>query len=95
MVKKSTTTPPSNKPEFDVVHTNGAEAAVVAVRESRDDDKRFAVAFLDMRIPPGPDRAGAAAEIRKLEPRINFVISTAYSDADPVELSRHVFINFI
>lgn len=77
-------------PEFDIVYTQGAEAAVQAVKESRGLDKPFAVAFLDMRMPPGPDGAWAAAEIRALDDRIDIVIATAYSDVDPRELSESV-----
>jgi diguanylate cyclase (GGDEF)-like protein len=88
--KKSTISISLDEPEFDVTYTKGAKAAVAAVRQSRDDDRRFAVAFLDMRMPPGPDGAWAAAEIRKLDPRIDIVISTAYSDLTPAELSRKV-----
>ncbi len=79
-----------DEPRFDIVYTNGAEAAVQAVRESREQDKRFAVAFLDMRMPPGPDGAWAAAEIRTLDSRTDIVIATAYSDIDPRELSQTV-----
>lgn len=86
---KKTPQPPE-EPEFDLVYTNGAEAAVEAVRESREVDKRFAVAFLDMRMPPGPDGAWAASQIRALDARTDIVISTAYSDIDPGKLSRSV-----
>ena len=79
-----------NEPEFEVVFTSGAEEAVQAVRESLKLDQFFAVAFLDMRMPPGPDGAWAAAEIRELDSRIDIVISTAYSDVDPRELSQRV-----
>ncbi len=80
----------SDEPDFEVVYTSGAEAAVQAVRESRSLDKRFSVAFLDMRMPPGPDGAWAAAKIRELDDRTDIVISTAYSDMDPRELSQRV-----
>lgn len=72
------------------MYTRGAEAAVEAVQKSCDLGKRFAVAFLDMRMPPGPDGAWAAAQIRELDSRIDIVISTAYSDVDPSELSLRV-----
>ncbi|MCP4343204.1 MAG: EAL domain-containing protein [Desulfobulbaceae bacterium] len=87
---ESKKTPQPDEPEFDIVYTTGAEAAVEAVLESREVDNRFAVAFLDMRMPPGPDGAWAAAEIRALDSRTDIVISTAYSDIDPGELSRSV-----
>ena len=86
----ATTAQATKEPEFDIVYTQGAEAAVQAVRESRALDKRFAVAFLDMRMPPGPDGAWAAAQIRALDDRIDIVIATAYSDIDPRELSQRV-----
>jgi CheY-like chemotaxis protein len=80
----------SDEPEFDVVYTQGAEEAVQAVRESIERDDRFAVAFIDMRMPPGHDGVWASAEIRALDSLIDIVISTAYSDVDPSELSRRV-----
>lgn len=79
-----------DEPRFDIVCVQSAEAAVQAVRESRDLDKRFAVAFIDMRMPPGHDGVWAATEIRALDERTDIVISTAYSDIDPRELSQRV-----
>ena len=40
---------------FVPVFCDGAEAAVAAVRDAIAADEPFAVAFLDMRMPPGPD----------------------------------------
>ncbi|TKB23493.1 EAL domain-containing protein [Desulfopila sp. IMCC35006] len=88
--RESKQRPPADEPVFEIVYTNSAESAVQAVRESRGLDKRFSVAFLDMRMPPGPDGAWAAAKIRELDDRIDIVISTAYSDIDPKELSQRV-----
>lgn len=82
--------PFSLEPEFDVVYTQSAEAAVQAVKESRKINKPFAVAFLDMRMPPGPNGAWAASKIRALDSRTEIVISTAYSDIAPEELSSRV-----
>jgi diguanylate cyclase len=70
------------KPTF----CDGAEAAVAAVREAIAADDPFAVAFLDMRMPPGPDGVWAAGRIRELDPAIEIVICTAYSDVDPGEI---------
>jgi diguanylate cyclase len=71
---------------FVPVFCEGAEAAVAAVREAIAADDPFAVAFLDMRMPPGPDGVWAAARIRELDPAIEIVLCTAYSDVDPSEL---------
>jgi diguanylate cyclase (GGDEF)-like protein len=72
---------------FAPVFCEGAEAAVTAVRDALAADQPFAVAFLDMRMPPGPDGMWAAARIRELDPAIEIVLCTAYSDVDPGEMS--------
>jgi diguanylate cyclase (GGDEF)-like protein len=69
--------------EFDPVFCKDAESAVAAVREGLSAGQPFAVAFLDMRMPPGPDGIWAAKQIRELDPAIEIVICTAYSDTDP------------
>ncbi len=76
--------------QFEPVFCNGAEAAVAAVREACGADRPFAVVFLDMRMPPGPDGAWAAGRIREIDPQVEIVICTAYSDVDPLEISRRV-----
>ncbi|MGA2862570.1 MAG: EAL domain-containing protein [Steroidobacteraceae bacterium] len=65
---------------------DGAEAAVAAVKDALAQEQPFAVVFLDMRMPPGPDGVWAAARIRELDPAIEIVICTAYSDVDPCEI---------
>jgi diguanylate cyclase (GGDEF)-like protein len=75
---------------FEAVVCNGAEAAVTAVKQACDDGRPLAVAFLDMRMPPGPDGAWAAEKIREIDPNIEIVICTAYSDVDPSEIARRV-----
>ncbi len=75
---------------FAPVFCGGAEAAVAAVREALAADDPFAVAFLDMRMPPGPDGVWAAARIRELDPAIEIVVCTAYSDVDPRDIGAMV-----
>jgi diguanylate cyclase len=76
----------TRKTVFAPVFCEGAEAAVAAVRESIAADDPFAIAILDMRMPPGPDGVWAAQRIRELDPAIEIVICTAYSDVDPGEI---------
>jgi diguanylate cyclase (GGDEF)-like protein len=71
---------------FDPVFCNQAEAAVAAVQEALAQDRPFAVVFLDMRMPPGRDGVWAATRIRELDPAIEIVICTAYSDVDPGDI---------
>lgn len=80
----------SNTAMFAPVFCSGAEAAVSAVREALAADQPFAVAFLDMRMPPGPDGVWAAACIREMDPAIEIVVCTAYSDVDPSDIGGFV-----
>jgi len=75
---------------FIPVFCENAEAAVAAVRAALAAEDPFAVAFLDMRMPPGPDGVWAAARIRELDPAIEIVVCTAYSDIDPRDIGGMV-----
>jgi diguanylate cyclase len=81
---------PSSETTFAPFFCEGAEAAVAAMRDALAADDPFAVAFLDMRMPPGPDGVWAAARIRELDPAIEIVLCTAYSDVDPREIGGMV-----
>jgi diguanylate cyclase (GGDEF)-like protein len=62
--------------------------AVAAVEDSLRTGERYAVAFIDVRMPPGIDGKETAKRIRALDPDINLVIVTGYSDFSPIEISR-------
>jgi diguanylate cyclase (GGDEF)-like protein len=62
--------------------------AVAAVERAIADDHPFAVAFIDIRMPPGIDGRETARRIRALDPDIHLVIVTGYSDFSPVEISK-------
>lgn len=81
---------PSSDTTFAPFFCEGAEAAVAAVREALGADDPYAVVFLDMRMPPGPDGVWAAARIRELDPAVEIVICTAYSDVDPRDIGGMV-----
>ncbi len=86
MAKNSASTDTTFAPVF----CEGAEAAVAAVRGALSADDPFAVVFLDMRMPPGPDGVWAAARIRELDPAVEIVMCTAYSDVDPRDIGGMV-----
>jgi diguanylate cyclase (GGDEF)-like protein len=71
---------------FDVTFCEQAPQAVAAVKDGLARNEPFALVFLDVRMPPGPDGVWAATKIRELDPAIEIVVCTAYSDADPVEI---------
>jgi len=80
----------SAAPGFEVRTADRAEASVDVVREALENGAGFEVVFMDMRMPPGRDGAWAAATIRALDPNVDIVIVTAYSDVDPQELSARI-----
>ena len=75
---------------FEAEYCDGAEAAVAAVRAACSIGRPYAVVFLDMRMPPGPDGAWAAERVRELDPQAEIVICTAYSDVDPATIAQRV-----
>jgi diguanylate cyclase (GGDEF)-like protein len=79
-----------SKTRFDATFCNGAEAAVAAVRDALAAGRPIAVAFIDMRMPPGPDGLWAAGRIRELDPAIEIVICTAYAEVDSAEIAALV-----
>ncbi len=50
----------------------------------------FAMAFIDVRMPPGWDGMETAIKIRQFDPQIELVIVTAYSDRSMEEIVRAV-----
>jgi DNA-binding NtrC family response regulator len=51
-----------------------------AIERARASD--YAICFLDLKLPPGPDGIQVMAEIRGLRPEASFVIMTAYGTVD-------------
>ncbi|PKP99528.1 MAG: GGDEF domain-containing response regulator [Alphaproteobacteria bacterium HGW-Alphaproteobacteria-15] len=73
---------------FNATHCMQGLDGVAAVAASIESGERFAVAFIDVRMPPGIDGKETAKRIRALDPDINLVIVTGYSDFSPLEISR-------
>jgi PAS domain S-box-containing protein len=77
-------------PSFDIVTSQQADEAVDAVKDSLEYDRPFSVAFIDVRMPPGPDGVWAAEHIRKLDSDIEIVIMTGHTDIFPGVIARRV-----
>ncbi|MEG3169880.1 EAL domain-containing protein [Sphingomonas sp. LB3N6] len=77
-----------NAPAFALAHCDQGLDAVVAVEQALAEGDPFAVAFIDIRMPPGIDGRETAKRIRALDPDINLVIVTGFSDFSPVEISK-------
>jgi DNA-binding NarL/FixJ family response regulator len=75
---------------YDLTFCRQGEAAVTAVAESLESDRRYAMVFLDMRMPPGRDGLWTACRIRELDDMVNILIMTAFSDVDPAQIAGEV-----
>jgi diguanylate cyclase (GGDEF)-like protein len=69
-------------------YVNQGEAAVAAVTRAIADGDPYAVLFLDMRMPPGMDGYETAKQVRILDPDINIVVVTGYSDHSPLQVAK-------
>lgn len=65
-------------PTFKVTCCPQGDTAVEEVERSLKENTPFAVAFLDLNMPPGPDGQWTAGEIQKLDPSINIIMVTGY-----------------
>lgn len=74
----------------EIVYCRQGQEAVEAVRAAKAAGQPFGVVFLDVRMPPGIDGVEAARQIRTIEPVVNIVIVTGYSDHRPDEISGMV-----
>ena len=73
---------------FALTHCLQGLDAVAMVEAALRDGDPFAVAFIDIRMPPGIDGKETARRIRALDPEINLVIVTGYSDFSPLDISK-------
>ena len=69
-------------PSFEVKCCTQGDEAVDEVKRSLDENTPYAVSFLDLNMPPGPDGQWTADEIQKLDPGINIIMVTGYRSTD-------------
>ncbi|PTY07387.1 hypothetical protein DB347_08795 [Opitutaceae bacterium EW11] len=79
--------PATPKPDFQVYSAFQGTEAVQRVGEARERGTPFAVAFVDLRMPPGIDGVETATKLWQVDPDIQVVICTAYSDLTWSEMS--------
>jgi CheY-like chemotaxis protein len=65
---------------FDLCSAYQGRDGFEMVRSAENDGHPFAVAFVDMRMPPGWDGVETITQIRQVSQKVQAVICTAYSD---------------
>lgn len=76
--------------KFEVVACNQGDDAISLATEAADEGYPFDVVILDVRMPPGIDGVEAGSQIRKLDPDVEIVFVTGFSDVPREELERRV-----
>jgi signal transduction histidine kinase len=74
---------PAAKPKgaaFELVSAYQGEEALAKIEASLKDSKRFAMAFVDVRMPPGWDGIETIARLWQVDPDLQAVICTAFAD---------------
>ncbi|MBU0718073.1 MAG: EAL domain-containing protein [Planctomycetes bacterium] len=66
--------------EYEIDHAFQGQEGLDMVRAAHQQDRRFALAFVDMRMPPGWDGLETIEHLWQTDPDLQVVICTAYSD---------------
>ena len=80
-------------PDFEITCCSQGDDAVDRVKYSLLEDAPYALAFLDLNMPPGPDGQWAAEQIHRLDPSVNIVIVTGYRTGENGELTHRASIS--
>ena len=75
---------------FDMDSAFQGQEAWTMVKAAVESGNRYAMAFVDMRMPPGWDGVETISKIWEVDPDIQIVICTAYSDYSWEEIIRKV-----
>ncbi|MDP1601684.1 MAG: EAL domain-containing protein [Legionella sp.] len=78
--EKSSADDEDNLPQFDIETASQGEEGVEKIKKALEEGSPFALAFIDIRMPPGIDGIETIKRIWEFDQDIQVVICTAYSD---------------
>jgi len=81
---------PVSVEKYDVGFASQGEDGFKMVRRSIEENSPFALAFIDMRMPPGWNGLETAKKIREIDKDIEIVIVTAYADISQAKLNQEI-----
>src|SRR5579863_9098782 len=76
----------TERPSFDVVSALQGREGVELARQALNEGRPYSVAFVDMRMPPGWDGLETIENLWRVDPDIQVVVCSAYTDYDWLEL---------
>jgi diguanylate cyclase len=74
--------PPASRPNFEVDSAYQGKEGVEMVRAALENGQPYAMAFVDMRMPPGWDGLKTIEHLWKVDPDVQVVICSAHTDYD-------------
>jgi CheY-like chemotaxis protein len=78
------------RPKFTVTACTQGEEAISLASEAAGSGEPFDVVILDVRMPPGIDGVEAGSRIRAIDPDVEIIFVSGYSDIPLEELQRRV-----
>jgi len=79
-----------SKPEYKLVYAAQGKEGVERIKQAYEKGTPFCLAFVDMRMPPGWDGLETIKHAWEVDPEIQVVICTAYSDYSWEEITREL-----
>jgi PAS domain S-box-containing protein len=76
--------------DFELASAFQGEEALTAVRAAVKADRPFAIAFVDVRMPPGWDGIETIVQLWQADPDLQIILCTAYSDYSWKELCTRI-----
>jgi CheY-like chemotaxis protein len=80
----------NDEPRFKITACNQGGDAIQCAEKARSDGEPYDVVILDVRMPPGIDGVEAGSQIRMMDPEIEIVFVTGFSDLPFEELQRKI-----
>ena len=77
-------------PDFELLHATSGEDACEVVEAAREEDRPVALAYVDVRMPPGIDGLETIRRVRRIDRDIELVIMSAYTDRHLSEVVRNM-----
>ena len=77
-------------PEFELLHATSGEEACEIIKAAKESNRPVAVAYIDIRMPPGIDGIETVRRVRKIDRDLEVVIMTAYTDKSLPEIIHNM-----